>query len=1132
MKNKLKRLISVFLVVVLAINATYVATFASLKMEETTDSIQKHDAESGFQKDTQADYTFVEEVEIDIHSAEAETSNVIFTFSENLLHDNTLFIKRGDKNFDLLYGVVATDETGRELKVLVADDGKIDIYAIYPHNSFTIIYSAIHPVTYEKYLQARKIVVIESAAETPVLFEGRTVHTVATTIELENAIQSGLDEDNNRLVIVSGEISIFTSLSIPYGRTITLIGDPTNPGTISQRTANQRHFFVDGTLIIGDDSNPIEDMGTNDITIWNSFTGNGAGGIVVNPSGAMYMHGGKILRNTADSSSVNLGQGTFHMYGGIINSGGTNFHSTGVVFTSGIFHMYGGTITGNMGGGVAFTDGSFYMYDGASVINNTAFVITGSRTGGVQFTSGTFTMHGGLIGYNRGRASSSSNAGGVSFGNGTFIMYDGIITGNTRPSINSAGAGGVWSEAGRFYMHKGTISNNSSNAGTTNFQTQNNTAGGVYIGNISRINIGNVNGIDTSEYIYFYGNSVSNYRSISSHPMLGRQALPNIRWNGWIDDDNPSTSLDEVVHLFNRWDVHVSNMRSVEVLNYGENATVGSPPLPLSAGHHHGEIIYLPAGTRVAVYSGTRASQNFALWEPSNNTILPASGIEQPSVTLTLPTSTASAQRHSQITANWEDIIDIVHNITFDFNFEEAPSPLTLTVFHGATLDMEDIPDTSIRIGYDFVAWHNENGEVWNISTPVTEDTVLVAQWSPIMRNISIQYMVDGEEYYPGTDDNFVYQVGKIFSCGGYVADINKMLGTETKEYTFTGWTTACLEIVNFDATSLNSSFEVPLLSSSSETIILVANWKSGSIEKEITPEPPAPPKEEDEDEEDGNEKEIPPTPPAPPIESGENNYSDNEKEITPDLQTADAKDNTYNKSEGEGNERRDYEFHPVYVIGDDKGNFRPHSNLTRAEAVTILVRTHLLNFEHGIRRLPLGMVNFTSFSDVNPDQWYYYYIAWAYDAGLIQGYVGKFRPDEFITKEEVATLLARTLTVRPAGLRYMPFYDAKNISEWVNAYVYTAYQDNLVAGGGNNFSANDNITRAEAITAMNNILNRIGNREVWNVTRIENFYNAHLFPDVETTSWYFPSVVTASNNHRLTRDDDGNINWIEFQAQ
>ena len=220
---------------------------------------------------------------------------------------------------------------------------------------------------------------------------------------------------------------------------------------------------------------------------------------------------------------------------------------------------------------------------------------------------------------------------------------------------------------------------------------------------------------------------------------------------------------------------------------------------------------------------------------------------------------------------------------------------------------------------------------------------------------------------------------------------------------------------------------------------------------------------------------------------------------------------------------------HPAYMFGDRDGYFLPLESITRAQVATILARTQLLDFEQGVERLPEGMETFDAFGDVEPSNWFYYYVAWAYDAGLVEGYAGLFRPDEPVTRQELATMLARTITTEiEAGEPDFP--DSADISNWAADYVYlVSYVEWMVGNARGYFNPRANITRAEVATAVNRMLGRIDSR-----TALETLYvadeadvdttNAREFPDVADGAWYFASVLGAANSHYLTRDDNGAV--------
>ena len=227
--------------------------------------------------------------------------------------------------------------------------------------------------------------------------------------------------------------------------------------------------------------------------------------------------------------------------------------------------------------------------------------------------------------------------------------------------------------------------------------------------------------------------------------------------------------------------------------------------------------------------------------------------------------------------------------------------------------------------------------------------------------------------------------------------------------------------------------------------------------------------------------------------------------------------------------------FHPAYMFGSPAGEFQPRANITRAQVAAILARTMIDDFEP--ETLPGDMTGFTAFSDVNPSNWFFHYVAWAYDAGLIAGDGrGRFLPNDLITRQELAAMLARTIEYAATAGR-MPFTDVGDISGWADNYVYTAFREGWMVGDTQNrFRPRANITRAEVATAVNRILGRIDSRDALAGLRtagtIENEGSGRPFPDVAGTAWYFASVLGAANDHYATRGEAGDVTWMYIRIQ
>ena len=96
-------------------------------------------------------------------------------------------------------------------------------------------------------------------------------------------------------------------------------------------------------------------------------------------------------------------------------------------------------------------------------------------------------------------------------------------------------------------------------------------------------------------------------------------------------------------------------------------------------------------------------------------------------------------------------------------------------------------------------------------------------------------------------------------------------------------------------------------------------------------------------------------------------------------------------------------------------------------------------------------------------------------DLGLISGYDdGTFRPGNFITREEVAKLVAILCTENPQAPADVYFYDAQN--SWALGYIgYCAGQGIIAGDGMGSFRPKDNVTAQELAKMLLVILGQAG---------------------------------------------------------
>ncbi len=149
-------------------------------------------------------------------------------------------------------------------------------------------------------------------------------------------------------------------------------------------------------------------------------------------------------------------------------------------------------------------------------------------------------------------------------------------------------------------------------------------------------------------------------------------------------------------------------------------------------------------------------------------------------------------------------------------------------------------------------------------------------------------------------------------------------------------------------------------------------------------------------------------------------------------------------------------------VKGYPNGTFRPDNSITRAEFAALVNRT--FEFEE---------MAAISFSDVNQTDWYYVEIAKANRAGYLVGYKdGTVRPKAYVTRQEVATMIARLKSLEEDASEASSFADSASIPEWSKGFIGAVVKAKYMKGYPNGyFRPAENITRAESVVALNNLL-------------------------------------------------------------
>ena len=195
-------------------------------------------------------------------------------------------------------------------------------------------------------------------------------------------------------------------------------------------------------------------------------------------------------------------------------------------------------------------------------------------------------------------------------------------------------------------------------------------------------------------------------------------------------------------------------------------------------------------------------------------------------------------------------------------------------------------------------------------------------------------------------------------------------------------------------------------------------------------------------------------------------------------------------------------EDHYSYIVGYEDGTIKPNNNITRAEVATIFYR--LLTDSSRER----WYTDSNSFTDVADDSWYNEPVSTLSRMGIINGYEdGSFKPNAPITRAEFTAIATRFFDY---SARYDgAFYDV-SAGSWYADYIQAAVDMGLVEGypdGG--VHPGSNITRAEAVTIVNRVLNRVPHEDHLLSTRVMN-----TWPDNKPGAWYYADMQEATNSH------------------
>lgn len=200
---------------------------------------------------------------------------------------------------------------------------------------------------------------------------------------------------------------------------------------------------------------------------------------------------------------------------------------------------------------------------------------------------------------------------------------------------------------------------------------------------------------------------------------------------------------------------------------------------------------------------------------------------------------------------------------------------------------------------------------------------------------------------------------------------------------------------------------------------------------------------------------------------------------------------------------------HFDYVVGYSDGLVHPERNITRAEVASIFFRL----LQDDVREKNLTDQN--PFNDVFTDDWFNVAVSTMYDMDIVYGRDNNnFDPNAYITRAEFAAIAARFDSEGYSGENLFTDIDG----HWAANQINRAAEKGWISGyPDGTFGPDRYITRAEAVTMINRVLNRLPE----SADALHEDMN--VFPDnMDTTAWYYLTIQEATSSHEYEKDKDG----------
>ena len=188
------------------------------------------------------------------------------------------------------------------------------------------------------------------------------------------------------------------------------------------------------------------------------------------------------------------------------------------------------------------------------------------------------------------------------------------------------------------------------------------------------------------------------------------------------------------------------------------------------------------------------------------------------------------------------------------------------------------------------------------------------------------------------------------------------------------------------------------------------------------------------------------------------------------------------------------------YIVGHNDGNVFPNGLISRAETATVFFRLLKDEVRDG------NLLTSNTYSDVPDDYWANTAISTMTGLGIVQGHSGTtFDPEAPITRAQFAAICARFHTGESSDTQAFSDIDG----HWAEQYIARATELGWIKGfDDGTFRPDTYITRAQAMTMINRVLNRIPEENS------DLPAGMNTWPDCNPGDWFYLAVQEATNSH------------------